>query len=382
MITVAVAAGLVAAVVAVACIPDLETLAPPAKALDSGDASGAACGDGFIDLDLGEQCDPGSTPQAECTDKCQVSCLGGDAGLISPIDHHCYFAAQPQPTYRKAQDKCSTNDNAHVVTMASEDEWNEVTSSTFVSPFWIGLQFDVSADGYLAAVVDEPGWAPSCAGCFAHGVTSLPSGGCDDGGVDCLVSAGDPSAPWRPQCCAPPPPTLVGVVCEQEPVGSLVQRCNGFFCFQLAHTHGQKRYVFVQNEAAPDEATTGCAELGGHLIVFESREEREQVWHELLSITPRPSQIWIGASTSPDAGGNNPADWVWADDAGTPVGTPDAAYPSPWGVNEPKLDAPLAYSLHSQTPTVDNELAHADDAAVQPTAAYVCELPPADAGAP
>src|SRR5579863_639703 len=74
LIQVAVGASAGAMVAAGACIPDLpqdQTVPPPP-------ASGGTCGDGYIDLAAGEECDPGVPDAASlgCSDRCKVTCSG------------------------------------------------------------------------------------------------------------------------------------------------------------------------------------------------------------------------------------------------------------------------------------------------------------------
>ena len=165
------------------------------------------------------------------------------------------------------------------------------------------------------------------------------------------------------------------MLCEREPAGTLVDRCNGFFCFTLPHTFPTgKRYVLVPDKVSADDARIGCEQQNGKLVVFESREEREQLWHELQDLVPAP-QIWVGLS-SMTLGADASVDaslatttWAWEDTK--PADGPGAAYPEPWGVGEPTLAARRAYSLFFPS-RVDNQLAHASD--VVATASYVCQL--------
>jgi hypothetical protein len=139
-------------------------------------------------------------------------------------------------------------------------------------------------------------------------------------------------------------------VCEREPLGSLSQLCDaGGYCMQLVWTYGQKRYLFVTSGAHATTAEARCERLGGTLVVLDSRDEREELWHELSSFPVPYTQIWVGLSPDGDGG------WVWAD--GTPYGAPEAG-PPPWAIGEPSDAGPVAL-FGINTRSVDNTLAHA-----------------------
>src|SRR5688500_7454739 len=78
-----------------ACLPELSPL-KGALAADAGEDTSPtapvnACGDGFIDDDAGERCDPGEAvaTSTTCID-CAIQCTGG---FIDPESGHCYFLA-------------------------------------------------------------------------------------------------------------------------------------------------------------------------------------------------------------------------------------------------------------------------------------------------
>jgi hypothetical protein len=109
--------------------------------------------------------------------------------------------------------------------------------------------------------------------------------------------------------------------------------------------------------------------LGGKLAVLESREEREELWHELSLLMIPPARVWIGLAqrTEGDAGVST---WVWDD--GTPAEGPDA-YAPPWGDGQP-TDAglsPRAY-LNYDPLVLDNTLARNVARGQSP---FVCQLP-------
>ena len=159
------------------------------------------------------------------------------------------------------------------------------------------------------------------------------------------------------------------VVCEREPTGAQSERCDGGVCIDLVWTHAQKRYVYVPTAKGADEAEKICGDSGGTLVVLQSRDEREQLWHELTRMTGNkvPGSFWIGLSQRGGA-------WVWDDDAGVD------AYPSPWGEKQPAGNGTHAYLIQTLTPPapVDSTLAKAD-VSVTNTLPFVCQVPVLDA---
>lgn len=375
-------AGAVGAVIAaVACIPDL----PPQATADAGDDVDEVpgCGNGIVDLAAGEQCDPGvpldpDASFAGCNGLCRMDCRGG---YVWPANNHCYAkAANRETTELQAIAQCT--DNAHVVTFASVAELQFVTDTIDAGPFWVGLgpNGSGSPDLYAALQLYEPGWAPQCSGCFAYTETpdaSLPTVTGPNQG--CVEGFSVLDASWRQYPCNSTTTTSkLIVICEREPPGSTAQRCDGGLCIEIPWTRGAKRYVFIGGRFTPDDAAARCASLGGSLVVFGTRDEREQLWYALahggvLGVTA--TDIWIGLSLT-DAG------WAWDDEAGAD------AYPPPWGFGQPvatpALQRALVHWAPAATPiSIDLTLARNTQAATStPGAAALCQIPVAapDAG--
>jgi hypothetical protein len=146
----------------------------------------------------------------------------------------------------------------------------------------------------------------------------------------------------------------------------------------LVVTWGRKSYVFQPNPQTADAAEGACERLGGTLVVLQSRDEREQLWHELSQlslITQVPSQFWVGLSMRATEDGGAEA-WVWDDK--TLADAPDA-YPPPWAVDQPREAGagPRAYlAAMMGLNTVDGTLAQTDPRTdPQTTLPYVCQIP-------
>jgi hypothetical protein len=373
----AVGAGAVCLVAAAtaACIPDLpQDSQPPANE--------PLCGNAHIDLDAGEQCDPGHTggppTVTGCTPGCQMYC---PHGYVSPTNHHCYELAQSSSAGdHDAPRVCSNATNSHVVTFASDDEFDQVAAwadQIDGGPFWVGLQGQSPVpDSYASANVSqpEPGWAPSCPGCYARSVDAgapLPDYAAGNSAPLCVVAFSDVGHPsWYRSPCNLGSVAL-HTLCEREPVGSLHAECDAGECFDLVRTYGAKSYVYVSQPASADEASAACHRMGGRLVVLASRDEREQLWHELWLLTVRPARFWIGlADVDPDGPGDD-STWSWDD--GVAADAPDA-YPSPWAEGQPILDGGIHRAFAGLSAgQVDQTLAFVnEDQAELP---FVCELP-------
>jgi hypothetical protein len=261
---------------------------------------------------------------------------------------------------------------AHVVTFASEAELGAVVGHLEAGAFWVGLDpIDptlAQPNEYTSLQLFEPGWSPTCSGCYAHAATpSAPLPGPTQGCVEALP---DLDASWQQYPCSDA--GKLHVVCEREPVGVLSVRCDAGVCIDLAWTFGQKQYVYVSQKLAGDDAQQACVALGGTLVVLQSRDEREQLWRELshmAGVTNPPTEVWIGLTLT-DAG------WMWANDAAVD------AYPPPWGAAQPKGNGSRAYLLQSTLPPplLDTTLARNDEVSLN-TYPFVCQLPgSADSG--
>jgi hypothetical protein len=156
-------------------------------------------------------------------------------------------------------------------------------------------------------------------------------------------------------------------ICEREPVGVRSQACgNDGFCFTVPQTAGQKTYLLSVSPADPDTADMTCRFLdGGSLVIFDSREEREQLAHELYARDSfRAQPVWIGLHAE---GGT----WSWDDGV---VATADAGRPLPWGNGQPTSasDGRALITVGDQT-AYDTQLAHADDSGAPRL--FICQRP-------
>lgn len=356
---------------AMACIPDLpsSTAVPQDGSIDGPDAAGKPfCGDGIVDLAMGEQCDQPGSPY--CTPSCKVVC--DDGGFLWSRNNHCYYEVQQGAlSLNEAINTRCTGGGAHVVTFASEDELGAVVGAVDAGSFWVGLTFDPTANGYSSVHSLEPGWDPLCPGCYAHVPDpTQPMPG--DAGY-CVEGFSDLDASWKQfPCTVALPRQRLDVICEREPVGSFQRACmeGGASCIDLASTAGRKRYVYYRNAAPPEDvdgsAEQTCASLGGTLVVLQSRDEREQLW-KAVGATQAQSWLWIGLSL-PDGG----TDWVWDDDASAD------AYPSPWAVRQPRDPGgsrAFLFQNGGTPPIVDDTLAH-NGTGAPADFPFVCQLPP------
>jgi hypothetical protein len=358
-----------------ACLPDLAPL-PRAAA--------SYCGDGVVDWQKdsgpGEECDPGEAGAPGCSNVCTIDCPSG--GIVDPRSQHCYFLRDQAASLREANAACRA-EGAHVVTFASEDEYRFVhtwfTSVTRPADafFWIGLEGNATtAYAYLSTATDEPGFAAPdasvCEGCYGR----VPDGGqyfaVPDGGATaprqflCVVATRLAQLPWYQAACSLPTRGPV-TVCEREPLGSRASPCDGGRCVDVPRTQGTKRYVLVTTPATASAAASACkAFAAGSLVVFDTREEREQVGREVARLLPRDgtpaSTFWIGLSSQGGA-------WRWDD------GRPAAAVPPVWGDFEPRPGASAARAYVELGPPddYDTSLAHADGDAAR-ARPFVCQL--------
>ena len=390
--------------VAVSCLPELA----PLTAEDAGDElydvpipppPMPLCGNGFIDSDAGdggEQCDPGSAGAKGCTDACTIDCFG-DAGLVDPTTNHCYFVSTPGAgfdadiTRGNADNRCEGS-AAHVVTFVSDDEVSEVIGwYRSNANYWVGLMIPTTAPSvqYVTPLVtEEPGWAPdgACLGCFAHGRVPTDTGfflAQPEAGLGCVIGVKDTSKPWYGETCFQ---TVARTICEREPPGTRAFPCNvGNYCFDISATFGTKHYLYSPLKLTASIAeTTVCNVLGGDggtsgtgsLVVFQSREEREQVWYVLNHLpggAVAPPEFWIGLSSKQGADGGAITPLVWTWDDGEPLGSGTGGPPIPWGDHEPKSTKPgYAYSADTAG-NYDSQLAHAQDDFLNTQRPFVCQ---------
>jgi hypothetical protein len=341
-----------------ACLPDLE-IAPPSQP--------SFCGDGVINPDAGEECDPGPDASAAAllacpltpAPGCQVGNCPSDGGTFAfsdPASHHCYFSMNDTTDITTAAAICVAN-LAHVVRFVSAREVELVAPRAPTSPFWVGLRETALDSGSWVAPepTDEPGWSQGCGGCFAqvNGGTIAPSTGPDPLANigECVVAANDTSTLWTQSPCKA---VSHETMCEREPVGTRTTPCAYGACFTVAATVTSKRYVLYGSREPASGAISVCQTLGGQLAAFDSPEEREQVGYEIGRQTVIDGgsmgvgDYWIGLGS--DAGV-----WTWD---GPQAGT---LSPLPWAVGQPSAsDAGLRAYVTVQSETLNSELATVD----------------------
>ena len=354
-----------------ACLPDLVLGSP-----DAGEA-GPSCGDGVVELDRGEQCDPGAGGAVGCSASCTIDC---DGGAIDDASGHCYFwTANVDSTYLAGK-QCESA-NGHIVSFVDPAEIGFVLTQTknlLNAPpgaSWLSLSqlpFPSEAGAVVyTSNLEAPGWAYTCTGCFAYveaGAQDIqrPQSGNAQPCVDWRRTAG---LPWVQASCS------LGVddagnlnktsaLCEREPPGAFAAPCPssdaGDVCVAVPRTFGKKRYVLGPARAF-DVARTECAARGGVLAHFESSAEREQV---VAAVAPLlvTSDLWIGLAFDADAGA-----WKWDDGAPAPQ-----QFPTPWADLEPSANAGAA-SIHIDSTRFDTHLARAQSDTSQ-TFQYLCQL--------
>jgi hypothetical protein len=365
-----------AVLAAAACIPDLPaggTAVDAEAGVDrvSPEAAGPRCGDGIVELDAGEQCEPGAgtgdTGSPVCTADCQVVC---DGGFVWTRNNHCYTDQGLADDITKASNACPGGAQVHVVTFASEDELGAVAGEFDASAFWVGLW--TAGAKYNSLATFEPGWSPFCTGCYAHTADpTQPLPGPADAG--CVRGSASTDASWEQFPCTVTKAEAIRVLCEREPSGRQSTVCEAGVCIDLVWTAGSKRYVYVRSSASADDAQQHCQSLGGSLVTLESRDEREQLWKELARLPGgyvTPGAVWIGLSL-PDGGNTaDPTAWVWSGDASAD------AYPPEWGGLQPRATGgDRGFLLHSSMVMLpaDDTLAHNEVEALLP---YVCQLLP------
>jgi len=166
---------------------------------------------------------------------------------------------------------------------------------------------------------------------------------------------------------------LTHVICEREPPGVQSTACEAGVCIDLVATHGTKRYAYQAAPATAADAESTCELLGGSLVVLQSRDEREQLWHELSELQSSPARFWIGLLSVDGGASDGGAAWFWDDR--TPADAPDA-YPPPWGFQQPVSKGATTRAYLTRLPlSQEDTLGHNDDRTVT-TLPYVCELRP------
>jgi hypothetical protein len=366
-----VVSGSAAVLVGAACLPDLAAFPdePEAGAIEP--SASSYCGDGVIETledggDSGESCDPGdaSTSTAGC-ESCRITC----SGTLDRETGHCYFLADATTSNQDALEACR-GAAAHVVTIGSEREARLLAEEVDAGGYWIGLaeRIDLDENYWAPAGVDEPGWpkdGTGCSGCYARtGDGGLFEPEPVDAGTaerSCLVAGG---GVWLEAACSGlARPTL----CEREPLGSRLEPCGGALCMTLVSPDvdaGAKRYVVWPSKTTAADAMKTCAASGGSLVMFDSREEREELMREVAQrLGTDDVRIWIGLSRRGDT-------WTWDD--GTPL---DGGRPSPWGDRQPAGQGGRAYVVLNDN-RYDTQLAQTDeDASSNEKRVFVCQQP-------
>ena len=357
----AAAAAGAAIVSAWACLPELSITPPDA---------GPVCGDGVISPDA-EICDPGpdASPVARtaCPSCSAVGC-SGNLPFVDPSSAHCYFSLDDTSEIDAAGASCEAN-GAHVVRFVSEREVSFVANQV-ATMYWVGLKDPVAGDHTWlpSEATNEPGWSSQCPGCFAHidaGAADIPT---IDAGRRCVQgdTANDAAVPAWTQLSCKGPSRLT--LCEREPVGRRAVACHvgGLqgACFTVAATLGMKSYLLLPTKWIASDAVQHCSVLGGALVVFQSREEREQVGGEIGTQTavPGANDFWIGLAAD-DAGA-----WGWDGD-----GEAGALEPPPWGLSQPPITTSARAYVVVSAGAVDSELARAQTSAAEAHYA-LCEL--------
>jgi hypothetical protein len=368
-----VAAGGAVALVA-SCLPDLVADTP-----DAGVEGGALCGNGIIDEDAGEVCDPGKGEAGVgCGPTCQIVCDPDGGGYVDLQTNHCYFLLSstrvPNSVGESVINGCpSVHNAAHVVTFVSRTEVSTVNAGLAASDrYWVGLRVAGVADSgskqWGSEFVAEPGWAANgtCTGCYSTaGTDAVGFKSVDEAGTaaPCVLAPKGAPGIWYAASCL----DLALSVCEREPPGSRAQPCNaGDWCFDVKATQGMKRYEYHPTLVGPLAARDTCRQTDGgtkpSLVVFETSAEREQVLHELLNLpgTAPPTVFWIGLSRTD---GDAASPWTWEDSQ--PLGS----YDLPWGIGAPEPGGTRAF-VRQDSVSVDTQLSHSSSLT---SASFVCQ---------
>lgn len=169
-----------------------------------------------------EQCDPGvalspGQTSAGCTADCRIDCTGG---FLWPANNHCYTKAQnKEPTLLRASHVCPSG--THIVTFASQAEFEAVAGAIDAGPFWVGLVGGpaLGNNEYNAQQLFEPGWSPTCSGCYARtDEASAPLPGIA-GQQECVKGFSYLDASWQQWYCSNADAGALYVICEREPPG-------------------------------------------------------------------------------------------------------------------------------------------------------------------
>ena len=252
-----------------------------------------------------------------------------------------------------------------MVTFASEAELTAVVSKLpLADAFWVGLDpIAGNANQYFSLASFEPGWAPTCPGCFAHTAdASAPLPGAVQG---CVESLPDLDASWQQV------PATAATSSTSSANANRSESCPRSAREDSASTSCGRSARSATSTSAPTlrrrTPRRTAMPTGGRSSCF-SRGTSESSSGTSYPRSRYPDPIWIGLSLKNGS-------WGWDD------GAARGAYPSPWGDGEPKgsargLSLPDADLIPSP---LDNTLA-VNDVAADSALAYVCQLPLPTAG--
>ncbi len=359
---VAVSTGAVLLAVVLSCLPEL-TL----------EHIGPVCGNGLIEYDAGEECEPnGSTNDHACVD-CKVVC----SGYKSPTSLHCYYVpSQRANTVLAAQGAC--RGGSELIHLGSGPEHNALVENLIVDggslgPFYVALQ-EVTGEKlqprWEPLVAGVPGWGPGCPACYAGGLLLMK--GRTDGGTagecgcstQCAAASG--VGPIVPIGCRLDAGQNLRVVCERTPPGRHAAECDAGTCIVIASTHDHKRYTLVRRDVTGADAVAACGAIGASLATFKTHGEREEIAQAITELGSDTFKFWIGLE-------KRGSGWFWQDgvaesdfDAHVPV------FASTVEMNDAKEGDRALITVTTGQPLLDNGLAHPH--APNEVAGVLCEF--------
>jgi hypothetical protein len=109
----------------------------------------SGCGNGIVEK--GEDCDP---PGPTCTASCHAKAACTEAGGVSSLDGHCFFASASTSTYAGAAAACPSG--THLATPNSIDENDAATQAAGVNEGWIALTAMTTLNEFSWAATSNP----------------------------------------------------------------------------------------------------------------------------------------------------------------------------------------------------------------------------------
>lgn len=343
------------------CLPDLDP-----RLLETRCEGGASDGS----LDPGEECDDGNEEDGDGCSLCRVEC----EGKKDENTFHCYFATPAKGTAETARDACRVS-GAALVTLRSDHERTVALSALAQgaeahTAYVLGtLQTQSTMLSFAApdpiSVYREPGVLLAsdplplqCSGCYGASGLSFTAPG------DRLVLG---ASGFRTGA----PGELLPGLCERIPAGSPKNLCPGAECVSGAAADLRirgKRYAYVSTPAPYVQAEQRCRDLGGHVVFFESEDEREEVLRH-FSFVLSTEASWLGLTRGASG-------WVWSD------GVPDGqGRPKVWGY-EPLLQTNRCAVIQHLPGSFSTGLAlpipctgKVTQPAVDGSLPYLCKLP-------